>query len=226
MNVVLSVFLITAITESADCEAAKAQCPGQVGPNAVLITANETTVYKDRNVHNMIHQPQKRPIVNTTNSISDEFDLPEDSVIRAVVEKEKRRYYVEDVDSKVAMVCTSIRHNCESIEIKSPAGLFKITNLSTAAVVSQGYFLAFADVKGDEYQAIMDDGSVFLYTQRLYKMADGRRRNPTGLNVLGKAGKQYRCLVFFDVIYGFYRVDLDHFTAPVVIRKAGRLPAE
>ncbi|KAI1309069.1 hypothetical protein HDE_00252 [Halotydeus destructor] len=207
-----------ALTKSADCQPAKAQCPGQVSPDAVLLTANETRVYKDSYVHNLIHQPQRMPVIIKTSNISDETNFPSYVSIKAVVQNEKRRYFVED-KSKFAMMCTDILHSCQLIEIKSPTRSFKLKNLSAAAAVSQGYFLAFVDGEGEEYQAIMDDLSVFLHTQKLDKMADGRKRNPTGLSVYGMAGNKYRCVVFFDVIYGFHIHDLDNFTEPVVMRK-------
>ncbi|KAI1309068.1 hypothetical protein HDE_00251 [Halotydeus destructor] len=220
MNAVLSLLWIIATTKSTDCGPSTVKCPGQEGPDAVLITASETKVYKDGYVHSMLqHKPGEMPIINKTNPISDEFDLVKDSAIRAVIEDEKRRYYIEDIGSRVVRVCTNILFSCKSIEIKSPAGSFKLKNLSTAAAVSQGYFLAFTDVKGDEYQGIIDNGSVFLYTQRVDKMADGRKRNPTGLNVIAKAGDDYLCLVFFDQIYTIHLHNLDKLTAPVVIKK-------
>ncbi|KAI1308972.1 hypothetical protein HDE_00249 [Halotydeus destructor] len=218
MNLVLSVFWTIALTKSADCELAKAQCPGQVGPDAVLITATETRVYKDRYVHSMMqHKAGEMPIINATNPISDEFDFPKDYAIRAVTEDSKRRYFFDDLNSYLAMVCTDNQFNCQPAV--RPTRLFRANSLSAASNVSQGHYLAFTDGQGDEYQAIRGHDSILLHKQKLDKMADGRKRNPTGLTVLGTVGNRHRFIAFFDVLYGYYVQNLNELAASILIRK-------
>ncbi|KAI1309065.1 hypothetical protein HDE_00256 [Halotydeus destructor] len=206
-------FWIIALTKSTNCRPAVAKCPGEVGPDAVLILANETKVYKGGDLHYLIKQELDRlPIIRITRNVLDEVPLPINHTIEAVIKSKKLEYYCDDHNLNTSVVCSNgAKFSCMS---STPhIRTINVTNLSTASTFGGKVFMAFRDDADNEYQASHRESRIVA------KMADGRKRNPTGLNVLNKIGDKYECLVFFDAVYGFHFEDLDNFRTPVVIRK-------
>ncbi|KAI1308973.1 hypothetical protein HDE_00248 [Halotydeus destructor] len=211
------------LTKSTGFQPEQTSCSHEDGPDALRLTKGVIFVYKDANVHQLSEQTVDRlPIINITANITSEFKLQLGNTIGAVLGTEKPTYYCNIGNLKRSAVCQGDANGASCQAFTFPNEPLVVAHVSAASVAGDNIFLAFMDDRENEHQAIINDSHHVLRIKKLdNKMADGRKQNPTVLEVLSqtKDTDNYTCLVFFGPIYGLQDEDLNSLSTPVVIRK-------